>query len=228
MTLIKRLANRVLGPFGLELYSKRFRRGYLSRLCEARTVIDVGVGYGTYPLYRAFPDAQFLLIEPLIDYKPSIDRIARQYRCDVYFKGVGDREGTLEINVDPNDLQRSTFADRTELSAGGNAVEKRTIDVVTLDAILRERGGVDQPVLLKIDTEGHELHALRGATELLKITDIVIAEASIAKRFKDSYEFEDLVGIMRDRGFYLFSFLTVRHLDGEPRPRFADVVFKRR
>jgi hypothetical protein len=82
--------------------------------------------------------------------------------------------------------------------------------------------------VLKIDTEGHELKALQGARSLLQMTEFVIIEVSIAERFDEGYEFEDIILFMKENGFFLFSFLKFMHRMGELRPRFADVAFKRR
>ena len=51
---------------------------------------------------------------------------------------------------------------------------------------------------------------------------------SIARRFENSYEFEDIISFMNENGFYVFSFLTMRSRKDEVRQRYADVVFKRR
>jgi len=56
----------------------------------------------------------------------------------------------------------------------------------------------------------------------------VIIEVSIAKRFDEGYEFEDIISFMKESGFFLFSFLKLTHRMGELRPRFADIVFKQR
>lgn len=234
---MKRLARSILGRLGYDLRRKRgessapapgFHPSYLARLCQPRTVFDVGVGYGSHFLYRAFPDARFLLFEPLRDFEKAIQEIGEQYDCEVFFKAAGDREGQAEIVVDTQDLQRSSFAERTALSSLEHRMQKRTIEVTTLDRVFAENPGLERPILLKLDTEGNELSALRGAKTLLEATDTVIAEVSIARRFEGSYEFEDVVLFMREAGFQLFGFLNVAHAPGELRPRFADVVFKRR
>ena len=72
------------------------------------------------------------------------------------------------------------------------------------------------------------MKALQGSQALLRVTEIVIAEVSIAKRFEESYEFEDIVLFMKENGFYLLTFLNIVHRSGELRPRFADIVFKKR
>ncbi|MEW6404723.1 MAG: FkbM family methyltransferase, partial [Chloroflexota bacterium] len=202
---MKEIINGILGKFGYGLHRTfgsnlyaGFNSSFLSQLGKPRTVIDVGVGYGTHALYEAYPQARFILVEPLREYKDAIDKILKKYDCTVIYKAVGDAEGIQEFFVDVQDLQRSTFAGRTALTSTGDPIEKRTIEVTTLDTICREIPGIEQPILLKIDTEGHELSVLKGAGALLQIVDMVIAEVSVAERFEGSYEFEDLILFMKE------------------------------
>lgn len=204
-----------------------FNAPYLSKICKPKTVFDVGVGYGTPELYKAYPDAHFILVEPLQQYRASIDAISNQYRCDVYYKAVGEYEGELQFNIDPQNLQKSSFQNRTNLTKSSNAMATETIEVTTLDHILIQNSNISHPALLKIDTEGHELSALKGATKLLKVVDTVIVEVSIAKRFSDGYEFEDLILFMKNNGFHLYSFLSMPSSSRELRQRYTDIVFKR-
>lgn len=232
---MNRLANRILGRFGYELRKKSndkggagFNSSYLSRLCAARTVVDVGVGFGTFPLYDAFPQAKLLLVEPLRDYERAISEFASRYDCEVHYKAVSNAPGVREMQVDTKNPLLSSFAERTPLTASGNEIVRRLVEVTTLDEIVRNTAPLLSPIVLKIDTEGHELEVLEGARSLLGATDFVIAEASIAPRFERSYEFEDLVLFMKQNGFCLFSILNVAQPRHELRPRYADVVFKRR
>lgn len=224
----------IIDLFGYEIRKKPeteelrgFQPAHLAKLCQPKTVIDVGVGYGTYPLYEAFPHARFILVEPLMDYESVIGEISKRYDCKVYYKAVGKAEGVLEFTVDTHDLEKSSFQDRTALTTTGHALERRRVDVTTLDAILRDNPGMETPILLKLDTEGHELDVLHGATELLRRAETVIAEVSLARRFENSYEFEDLLAFMKQHGYRMFDILTVAHAHDELQPRFMDVVFKR-
>jgi len=87
---------------------------YLSRLGHPNTVFDVGVGFGTYELYRAFPKAKFVLIEPLKDYEPAITDIAAKYDSLVVYAAAGDRVGAATIRVDPANLELTTFGTHNE------------------------------------------------------------------------------------------------------------------
>lgn len=233
--MVKRLIANTLGWLGYEIRRKRpaqqgigFNPSYLSRICNPRTVIDVGVGHGTFPLYEAYPQARFILVEPLKEYEPSIRKIAKKYDCDIYFKAAGERECEIEMYVDTSDLQKSSVEKRTSLTQTGNPLETKIVEVTALDKIYMDYDSLESPVLLKIDTEGHELSALKGAKSLLQVVDVVITEVSIAKRFEGSYEFEDIISFMNECGFYVFSFMTMYHKNNELRQRFTDVVFKRR
>lgn len=228
--MIKTLIQGILHTLGYEVRRSHigFHSSYLSQVCQPKTVIDVGVGYGTFPLYRAFPDAHFILIEPLDDYKQFIDRIAKKYDCEAHYTAIGSREGEVEINVEAGDLQRSSFAERTSLTTSENPLSKRLVSVKTLDALYEHASGWDGPILLKVDTEGHELGALEGARVLLRDVDTVILEVSVAKRFEHSYEFEDIIVFMKQRGFFVFSFLEMACPRNELRQRHVDILFKRR
>ncbi|MBC7966394.1 MAG: FkbM family methyltransferase, partial [Fuerstia sp.] len=155
-------------------------------------------------------------------------RLCARYDCDVHYKAVGETPGTVEFNVDPGNLEKSSFSNRTTQNDRETLLEKKLVEVTTLDTIYQQNPDLQRPILLKIDTEGHELSVLKGATKLLPSVDFVIAESSIARRFENGYEFKDIIALMDQNGFDVFSLLTIECLEGEVRQRFADVVFKRR
>lgn len=233
MLAIKKIIQSIFNNFGFEIKKKQrhnigFNPQYLSRICQPRIVIDVGVGHGTYSLYRAYPKAHFILIEPLVEFKDSIKKIENNYSCETYYKAVGEHKSEIEINVDKSKLTRSSLVKRTPLTKTGNLMENRKVEVITLDSFFDKMSTKNGPILLKVDTEGNELSILKGAISLLKLVDTVILEVSIAKRFHDSYEFEDIISFMSKNNFYLFSILETISINGEIRPRFSDIVFKSR
>src|SRR5262249_48379208 len=62
------------------------------------TVFDIGVAYGTYELYRAFPRAHYHLVDPTPESLLHMRQLARRLDCDIHPVALGDREGeaTLE------------------------------------------------------------------------------------------------------------------------------------
>ncbi|CAA0104244.1 Uncharacterised protein [BD1-7 clade bacterium] len=205
-----------------------FNASYLSFLSKPKTVFDVGVGYGTPELYKAYPKASFILVEPLIEFQEAIEALSLDYDMQVHYKAVAEKNSVKKINIDTELLQRSSFNERTNLTKTKNEIDIRKVEVTTLDDIYFSTDSIQAPVLLKIDTEGNELLVLKGAKELLKITDTVIAEVSISKRFHNGYSFDEIVIFMAKNNFEVFSFLKHVQPKGELRQRFVDVVFKRK
>jgi len=229
--MIKALVKSALSALGFELRRKQMPRGwhgpYLSQLCKPRTVFDVGVGFGTTELYRAYPGARLILIEPLEEYQAALREIAASYDCRIYRKAIGRHPGTVTINVDKGNPELSSVTERTALTVTGNPIEKRLVEVTTLDEILEENPDLEAPMLLKIDVEGQELECLMGATRLLERCEVAIVEVSVARRFEQSYAFSDLVRFMHQQDFEAFDILDIDHVGGGPGALFADIVFRR-
>lgn len=205
-----------------------FNSKYLSSVMSADLVIDVGAANGTYQLYEAFPKAKFVLIEPLLEENQnSIDEIASKYDCEVIGKALGEKEGKTEIQFSKERLQKASLFERTSLTKDQNSVVKKEIEITTLDSIFGNESLDNKSVLLKIDTEGSELSTLKGGINCLKHIDFVVAEVSLAKRFEESYEFEELILFMKEHGFKVFSFLSMSFSSQEPRQRFTDILFCR-
>src|SRR5689334_8126791 len=98
--LLKYHAKRVADALGIHLRPDLPRRKNLAQFCEhlrsmdyrPRTVIDVGVADGTIELHRSFPDAKFLLVEPLREFAPALDWLAQRYDACVELCAAGARD----------------------------------------------------------------------------------------------------------------------------------------
>lgn len=225
--MIKKMISAALGKLGYEITRKDrggFNSSYLAKICAPKTVFDVGVGPGTPELYCAYPDARFFLIEPLDEFKDALKHICGSIDCVIYNKGVSDVKGTVEITIE-HDPQMSSFCKRPRIDIPSG---KRQVEVTTLDAILEENPGIALPILIKIDVEGYELKVLKGARQLLKLTELVIIEASVAKRFENGVTLEDVIFFMNEHNFAVFDFLTICHREGKAGANFVDVVFKKK
>ncbi len=187
------------------------------------TVIDVGVWQGTKPLYDAFPDAFHVLIEPLQEFEPKLRQRLSRMDGELLLTAVGDRVGEAVIDIHPQALWGSSLLSVAGSDFRGNAAERRTIPVTTLDTLLEERRW-QRPFGLKIDVEGYEAHVVRGARTLLRDTQFVIAEVGVARRFEDSYTFAEFVALMDSLGFGLCDVVDATKTDG--RLVFLDAFFQ--
>jgi FkbM family methyltransferase len=182
-----------------------------------RTVIDVGANVGTPPFYEAFPNAFLVLAEPLAECEPELRHVLSRRRGLYLPVAVGKSVGSVCINVEPRKSGKSSILPRTDLTATGDELQQRQVPLTTLDAVFAEHS-LEPPFGLKVDTEGYEIDVLEGATELLRQTQFVIAEVSIADRFVGGYSFADFIAIMDARGFRVRDVLRGG-------ARYADVMF---
>jgi FkbM family methyltransferase len=209
---LKRVANRLHGLQTRGL----FESGYLKSLgFGARTIIDIGVHKGTRPLYDAFNECSFILIDPLRGIESLLEHKPARY--SFINKGLAATAGTLLLHE--QEAGKTTFLERTALTASPT-VAQYEVETTTLDQVL-DSIHFDPPIGIKIDTEGYELEVLKGLTRYWNVVEFIICEASIRRRFKASYQMSELVSYMAERGFLLFNFLN----PVEPRPRYYDILF---
>ena len=139
------------------------------------TILDVGVQHGTLELMKAFPDIKHLLFEPVEEFYPRIEKSYAKFDHDLIKMAISDEVGSVPLKTSKKlsgmDISHSTMV--FDNTVGQQDV--RTVEMSTLDKILAGRNE-KKPYLLKIDIDGHEMRALRGATETLKNSSVVIVE----------------------------------------------------
>lgn len=201
---------------------------HLRRLTTPATLVDVGVAAGTPPLHEAFPDARLVLVEPLVEWEPDLERlVSGRARGEYVLAAAGSAPGTRTINVEPRLTERSSFFEREPFEDNGDGTSAREVPVITLDSLLADLE-IESPIGLKIDTEGWEHDVLLGATELLERTAWVIAEVSLDQRFAGRTSFVDLVTLLAERGFEVSDVLDVGRSEITVDATFVDLVFTRR
>lgn len=223
---MKSLLQSFLSQAGLEIRRKRadgWHPANLRKSWNPATVVDVGAAWGTPELYRAFPDAYHVMVEPLEEYHAALAGLLSRLRGEAHCLAVGGKQETLEIQVG-REFTMSSLHARSALTAVGEAAEQREIEVTTLDRLMHARNW-PEPYGLKIDTEGHEDKVIEGASAFLRRAEFVIAEVSVAHRFEGSYRFAEFIGLMDSKGWQLVDILRA--------PRrgdsllFVDAVFSR-
>ena len=121
------------------------------------TVFDIGVAYGTFPLYRAFPDAFYHLIDPARESLAHMRRLSRRLRCELHAVALGDHDGEAALEV------RADFQESTLLEEMGPRRVRRVDRVPLRRFDLLFGGPIARPALCKIDVQGAELMVLAPA-----------------------------------------------------------------
>lgn len=173
-----------------------------------RTVIDVGVATGTPSLYEAFPDAYLVLVDPVEEFVPDMQKIlvarSGEYHCCALSAATG--QSTI---LKTKKLRGSTLMHRHQ----GESDRLQPVTVETLDRMLLERTMGD-PYLLKIDCQGGDLDVVKGGVGTLQHCEIVILEVSLFKFWGDHHpELLDILNFMSEHGFAVYDLL-----DGLYRP----------
>jgi FkbM family methyltransferase len=229
---MKILAGRLLRRLGLEVRripfprscAADYRRDSLQGILEQargcgffpNTVIDVGAACGTFSsqCHAIFPDAHYLLIEPLIEYLPSIVKIVNGIPMAAYeMTAVASGEGRASLNVH-HDLVGSSLYQEAEEGTDINGV-RREVRTTSLDRLIADRQ-VPSPYLIKIDVQGAELDVLAGGAKTLESAEYVLLEVSLFHFFKQGPVFGDVVNYMKARGFvpydlYEFQYRPLDH-----------------
>jgi FkbM family methyltransferase len=201
------------------VFRDKFSRFFLHSLgLEPRTVVDVGVNYGTPDLYASFPKAKFLLLDPHPVNFQACMRLFPNLSYDFMQCAAGSAPGKTSFSVAPVS-GHSSMMSRSDYSSA-TAVGEKQVEVVRLDHVLVERG-YPAPYGIKVDTEGFELEVLKGAEGVLPNVEFIIAELSIKRIFKDGYRFSEVIEYLGAQGFELFDVLNARGWA----PNYLDCLF---
>jgi len=197
------------------------------RLLEGvNTVIDVGVAYGTPALYRHFPRAHVVLIEPVPHFREPIAALRKTLASSDYIElGLGSAPATATINYRHDAPILTSLLESSALRDNGHEeIEPITIQLTTLDLLLPGLPHLPSDILLKIDSEGYELEILKGGIEVLPTIKYLMLEVSVIKRFEASYSCTELMQFLQQQGFVLFTCLSAS-VDTEGYCRVIDAIF---
>lgn len=169
---------------------------------QFRTVIDVGVAFGTPAVYASNPGAKFFLVEPVPSCRPELDKLAQRLGGVAFSVAAGAADGSMDFFVHP-DVSGSSA--KRQLEGPFFDGQQIQVPVRRLDSLIPLP--IVRPCLLKIDTQGAELEVLEGSTGILDEVDVVIIEVSFHQFREGAPEFHAVVGRMSELGFRAYETL---------------------
>jgi FkbM family methyltransferase len=177
-----------------------------------KTVIDVGAAHGTLPLLEAYPEAFFLLIEPLEEFTQSLKKIIKSYNAEYLPVAAGRCTGSITINVHDDFFGSSLYCENDGPIFDGSP---RRVPLITLDKLRAEKK-IQLPILLKVDVQGAELDVLAGGNILIPECDVIILETSFFSFLTGSLQFADVIAYMKDKDFVVYDIFGghLRPFDG--------------
>jgi FkbM family methyltransferase len=170
-----------------------------------KQAIDIGAYQGSWTetVIEIFPTCQYLMIE------------AQENKRNILEKAVlaNPQQLTLEIALlGPTDGNEVTFF---EMETGSSVLEEnsyfprkaKVYHSKALDSIANTHH-IEKCDILKLDVQGYELEVLRGSTNLLKNTNIVIVESSLIPVNKNCPLVAEVISFMDKMNFQLYDIVS--------------------
>jgi FkbM family methyltransferase len=167
-------------------------------------------------VHPIFPHAKYHLIEPQPGCHTSLQALARNIDGQLHAVAVTE-PGVTSIHM-AGDGSGNT-------GAGVCSVSERDDTFLVPASTLDELVTVTESdrTLLKLDLESHELIALRGAKNLLRVSEVVLTEVSFAHLTAPL--FLDTAIFLREHGFQLYDFASLASPISHRRLRSGDALF---
>jgi len=208
----------------LELNSlRRFLREH-----RINVILDVGANEGQYvsKLRRLGFRGRVVSFEP--DPR-SFARLRERHRKDPMWRGYPIALGEADAEKIFHQAKESVLSSFLTPVRRNSIASDARVPVRRLDDVFEEAiGGVPEPrVLLKTDTQGFDLHVLRGASESLNRIDGILAEISVLPIYEDLPRIDQSLSAYREAGFDLLD-LSVVNRTSDGRILEFDGLFARR
>lgn len=244
---MKQLINKYLRKLGVEVHGT----GYLQALAKgefkknafdiqkdycnnpAPVIFDLGANNGDISkIYlEYFSSARIFAFEPFPDsaknYKSNFKDDARVKCFELAISDVKEEKNFfVNKNVDTNSLLKPQ---KSGLSSDAQVENISVIKVqsITLDEFCKQNN-IDHIDILKMDIQGGELNALKGAVKLLKENKIgmIYMETYFVEQYEGHPLFHDLSKFLSQFNFYLQDIYNPIY--GKGSIAWADAIFKMR
>ncbi|UCD95464.1 MAG: FkbM family methyltransferase [Candidatus Zixiibacteriota bacterium] len=174
-------------------------------------IIDAGASSGRISrrLLRRFPDAQVYAFEPNPLYAAALKQYENEdSRFHPQFLALSDCEGdaALHVTESPGNASLLTPGERLRdiASEGATVKADEKVELVTIDNWAKRNGDLSIE-LIKLDIQGAELKALRGAARMLEdSTLIVYTEICFNPLYEGGALYGEIDLLLRDYGFGLY------------------------
>ncbi len=168
---------------------------------------------------QVFPEARYLLVDPLEENRPALERLAQSDpRIEVWHGALGGRSGQLQLWAHGD---QSSFLRSTDFPGAPRVVPLRTLDSFIDTSSLRA------PALLKADVQGYELEVLRGATRCLELCEVLLIEVSFRRLYEHSPLAHDIVGHLGAKGFRVYDICSFVQRPADNELVQCDIAFAR-
>jgi len=159
-------------------------------------------GSWTYEAAQIFPNSQFVIMEPNPYMLEEIKKNTANLNLApiLYNIALGDSQGKAHFNI--WDVNKTDPSASLLNHVSGDAHCVLEVEVKTIDRIVEETNLL--PDLIKLDLQGNELAALKGAEKTLLNVEFVIVEFGCLEAYIGRTKPNELIEFMYKKGFCLY------------------------
>jgi len=208
------------------IHQKRISKFLQNR--SIKTIIDVGAHKGEF----AQNALQIESVNKIIAFEPQkkifsllkekfsdndkvvLNNFALSEKVEKRIMKINKMTATSTLNHEINDDSLYFKFKSFLLYQKNSIIDEEEIDTTTFDAFFNEEI-FNENTLLKIDTEGYEMHVLKGSEQKIKEIKYILIENQFSKMYKN-VNFKDCHDFLRKKNFKLlkrFRFPTLHYED---------------
>lgn len=191
---------------------------------QVETIVDLGahVGSAAWAYRRLFPTARIFCFEP---FPASFEMLAHNFAQDpsvICTRAAAAAEhGSHTLFVNESTAANSLFESNSEVVRATGLTALQNVGSVPVETIKLDDFCAEQEIntvdILKLDIQGGELEALRGAEALLQreAISLIYSEVEFVPFYQGQPLFHDISSHLAKSGFRFLNLFNVRRQNGQ-------------
>ncbi len=182
-----------------------FLRDIKDRGFESSYILDIGSNKTEWSRMakKIFTNADFYLIDPLIEMKGYMEDFCNEFSGSKYIiAGAGSKNDRLILTTYGEFMEGSTFMLK-EIPSYRRDNRQREVEVDTIDSLIKKHD-LKIPDLVKIDVQGFEFEALKGAECLFGKSELFIIEVSLFKFNEKTPDIVEIIKFMLEKNYVIY------------------------
>jgi FkbM family methyltransferase len=174
----------------------------LNKIDNINTLIDIGSNKGQFSILAKyfFPNLKIYSFDPQKKYLEIQKKILKNKNICYFNIGVGSKKELKKFFITSREDSSSFLKPINKNNKNYKIKKIKVIKIDKLDNLISVKK-IKGPVLIKIDIQGYELEALKGAKKLLKKADYLITEISYQKVYNNQVSNLDLLNYLKQKKF---------------------------